>query len=151
MYFHFLCDSLLSVSLRFSVFGSVFARRSAVPGVSFGDSLGDMLGGLGPHMLCKLMFQRFSLVSADCVLGGPWDVLGGAFGVPRVSRSVLGASLGLLGDPWRHLEGPWLLLGCPWTTPGGSRGVLGESLSGPSAAYATHTDVSEFVVFPCSH
>ena len=132
----------LSVFLCVSVF--VFSIVS-------GDSLGDPVEHLGPHMLCTPMFQRFALFSAECVLGGSlgrpwgclWDPQGflvgprGVLEAPRGSletlRGVLGCSGGLLGR----------LLG-------GSLGGLGESLSGPSAPYATHTDVSAFSVFRCS-
>ena len=164
--------------------------------------MGDLVGDLGPHMLCTPMFQRFTLSLLNlslgvlgthlgahehrksCILrvlaclgasllgamrlqgspweipwatrwetwgpicyahtcfsvshrsllnvslGAPWDVLGGACGIPRASWWVLGASLGLLGGTWRHLGGPWLLLGCSWATPWGSWGALGRLLVG---------------------
>ena len=61
--------------------------------------------------------------------GRPWGCLG-----------ILGDTLGVPGCSWG-------LLG---RLRGGSCGVLGESLSGPSAPYATHTDVSAFSVCRCS-
>ena len=81
----------------FSVFGSVFTRRGAAPGVSLGDSLADSVGDLGPHMLCTPMFQRFSLFSAECVLGGS-----------------LGRPWGRLWDPQGFLVGPGGVLGAAW-------------------------------------
>ena len=161
--------------------------------------MGDLVGDLGPHMLCTPMFQRFTLSLLNlslgvlgthlgahehrksCILrvlaclgasllgamrlqgspweipwatrwetwgpicyahtcfsvshrsllnvslGAPWDVLGGACGIPRASWWVLGASLGLLGGTWRHLGGPWLLLGCSWATPWGVMGCPREA------------------------
>ena len=87
----------------FSVLRSVFARRDAAPGVSLGDSLGDLLGGLGPHMLCTRMFQRFSLFSAECVLGGSLGRTWGYFWDPE---GFLVGPRGVLGATWRSLETP---------------------------------------------
>ena len=74
---------------------------------------------------------RACMWTPEGFLVGPWGVLGAA------------------GDPWRHLG----VLGCSWgllgRLLGGSWEVLGESLSGPSAPYVTHTDVSAFCVFRC--
>ena len=87
----------------FSVFGSVFTRRGAAPGVSLGDSLADSVGDLGPHMLCTPMFQRFSLFSAECVLGGslgrPWGCLWDPQGFLVGPRGILGAAWGSLETP----------------------------------------------------
>ena len=87
----------------FCVFGSVFARRDAAPGVSLEDSLGDPLGGLGLHMLCTPMFQRFSLFSAECVLGGSLGRTWGCFWDPE---GFLVGPRGVLGATWRSLETP---------------------------------------------
>ena len=72
-------------------------------------------------------------------MGSP-GLPGGSSGRPRSSSGILGDTLGVLGCSW-GLLGRLL---------GGSLGGLGESLSGPSAPYATHTDVSAFSVFRCS-
>ena len=93
----------VTYTMCFSVFGSVFARRDAAPGVSLGDSLGDLLGGLGPHMLCTQMFQRFSLFSAECVLGGSLGRTWGCFWDPE---GFLVGPRGVLGATWRSLETP---------------------------------------------
>ena len=84
----------------------------------------------------------------------PWGVLGTSLGVLVGSPGLPGGSsgrpwgcLGILGDTLGVLGCSWGLLG---RLLGGSWGVLGESLSGPSAPYATHTDVSAFSVFRCS-
>ena len=74
------------------------------------------------------------------VLVGSPGLPGGSSGRPRSSSGILGDTLGVLGCSW-GLLGRLL---------GGSLGGLGESLSGPSAPYATHTDVSAFSVFRCS-
>ena len=62
----------------FTVFGSVFTWRDAAPGVSFGDSLGNLLGGLGPHMSCtfvnmllEVLLETFILLH---VLVFAWEV-----------------------------------------------------------------------------
>ena len=134
----------------FSVFGSVFTRRNAASGVSLGDSLGDPVGDLGPHMLCTHMFQRFASFSAECVFGGSlgrtWGCLWSPEGFLVSPRGVLGAAWGSLETPW----GSWCSWGLLGRLRGGSCGVLGESLSGPSAPYATHTDVPAFRAFRCS-
>ena len=135
----------------FSVFGSVFTRRNAASGVSLGDSLGDLVGDLGPHMLCTHMFQRFASFSAECVFGGSlgrtWGCLWDPQGFLVGPRGVLGAAWGVLGDTLG-------VLGCSWGVLGrvlGGPGVpSGGSLSGPSAPYATHTDVPAFRAFRCS-
>jgi hypothetical protein len=84
----------------------------------------------------------------------PWGVLGTSLGVLVGSPELPGGSsgrpwgcLGFLGDTLGFLGCSWGLLG---RLVGGSWGVLGESLSGPSAPYATHTDVSAFYVIRCS-
>ena len=75
----------------------------------------------------------------------PWDVLGtslgvlvGSPGLPGGSSGRPRSSLGILGDTLGVLGCSGGLLG---RLLGGSLGDLGESLSGPSAPCATHTDV----------
>ena len=77
----------------------------------------------GPICYAHTCFSVSHRSLLNVSLGAPWDVLGGACGVPRASWSVLGASMGLLGDHRRHLEGPWLLLRSPRTTPWGFLGA----------------------------
>ena len=135
----------------FSVFGSVFTRRNAASGISLGDSLGDPVRDLGPHMLCTHMFQRFASFSAECVFGGSlgrtWGCLWDPQGFLVGPRGVLGAAWGYLETPWGSLVALGVFLG---DSLGGHGVPSGGSLSGPSAPYATHTDVPAFRAFRCS-
>ena len=113
-------------TMCFSAFGSVFARRGAAPGVSLGDSLGDPVEHLGPHMLCTPMFQRFALFSAECVLGGslgrPWGCLWDPQGFLVGPRGVLEAPRGSLETLWGSLVALGVSLGDSLGVPGGSLG-----------------------------
>ena len=61
----------------FNTFRSVFSRRGAAPGVSLGDFLADLVGNLGPHMLCTPMGgNQESLEVSLYTLGGGWGSLG---------------------------------------------------------------------------
>ena len=105
----------------------------------------------GPICYAHTCFSVSHRSLLNVSLGAPWDVLGGACGIPRASWWVLGASLGLLGG---YLETPWgslVALGVFLGDSLGGHGVpSGGSLSGPSAPYATHTDVPAFRAFRCS-
>ena len=68
-----------------------------VLGSCLGDLVGDLVVDLGPHVLCAPMFQRFTLFLVECVLGGSWNVLGGA--LAYFGRSLLGA-MRLQKFPW---------------------------------------------------
>ena len=111
-------------TICFRTFGSVFTRRDAAPGVSLGDSLSDPVGDLGPHMLCTPMFQRFSLFSAECVLGGslarPWGCLWDPQGFLVGPRGVLEAPRGSLETLWGSLVALGVSLGDSLGVPGGS-------------------------------
>ena len=86
----------------FRVFGSVFTRRNAAPRVSSGDSLADLLRGLGPCMLCTPMCHRFAPFSAECVIVGflerTWRCLWNPEGFLVGPPGVLGAAWGSLGS-----------------------------------------------------
>ena len=81
-------------------------------------------------------------------------VLGTYLGMLVESQMLLGRSLGVLGAAWGTLGTPWgslVALGIPldellWD----SWRFFGESLSEPSAPYATHTNASAFSVIRCS-
>jgi len=93
----------------------------ATPWGFLGCPWGVLVGDLVPHMLRTPMFQRFLCFCLS-------DRIYVRFWVSDRFFGFLGASLGLLRDPLRHLGGPWLLLGSPWATPwgflGGPWGVL---------------------------
>jgi hypothetical protein len=122
-------------STCFRAFGGVFTRRDAAPGVSLGDSLADPVGDLGPHMLCTPMFQRFSLFSAECVLGGS---LGRPWGCLWDPQSFLVGPRGVLGAAWGSLETPWGSLVALGVSLGDSLGVPGGSLGSPCRDLVPH-------------
>jgi len=127
MYFQSLGGSLWSLVGRLDVLGSAWGAVGA-----FLWALGTSLRVLGGS------------------LGGRWEYLGvlvGSRGLPGRSSGRPWGCLGILGDTLGVPGCSWGLLG---RLRGGSCGVLGESLSGPSAPYATHTDVSACSVFRCS-
>ena len=126
-YFHFLEGSLWSLVGRLDVLGSAWGAVGA-----FLWALEIVLRVLGSS------------------LGGRWEYLGvlvGSRGLPGRSSGRPWGCLGIFGGTLGVPGCSWGLLG---RLRGGSCGVLGESLSGPSAPYATHTDVSACSVFRCS-
>ena len=151
--FHFSLFVLSSVRFL-CVFSSLLLRFHAfsVPGGSLWSLVGrlDVLGSAWGAVGAFLWALGTSLRVLGGSLGGRWEYLGvlvGSRGLPGRSSGRPWGCLGILGDTLGVPGCSWGLLG---RLRGGSWGVLGESLSGPSAPYATHTDVSACSVFRCS-
>ena len=76
--------------------------------------MGDLVGDLGPHMLCTPMFQRFTLSLLNLSLG----VLGTHLGAHEHRKSCILRVLACLGA---SLLGAMRLQGSPWEIPWATR------------------------------